>query len=146
MFGRTPSEVRKVFAYPVPSRPSVPNGTPEETPSPATPPRTTTPPGFDEFWDAYPRTAGKQAAIRAWPKAVKLVGCSALIDGALRLAQDPNCREAFTPHGSTWLNERRWEDGPLPDRTQTARTRPSTTDAGIAAIQAMKHPPRLEIA
>jgi len=120
----------------------------EETPSPATPSMPSNPPGFDEFWDAYPRTAGKQAAIRAWPKAVKLVGCSVLIDGALRLAQDPNCQEAFTPHGSTWLNERRWEDGPLPDRTPTARTRPSTTDAGIAAIQAMKNrdPQRLEIA
>jgi len=104
------------------------------------------PPGFDEFWDVYPRTAGKQAAIKAWPKAVKLVGSSTLIDGARRLAQDPNLQEAFTPHGSTWLNERRWEDGPLPNRTQTARPRPSTTDAGIAAIQAMKHPQRLEIA
>ena len=120
----------------------------EETSSPATPSMPSNPPGFDEFWDAYPRTAGKQAAIRAWPKAVKLVGCSALIEGAIRLAQDPNREEAFTPHGSTWLNERRWEDGPLPDRTQTARTRPSTTDVGMAAIQAMKNrdPQRLEIA
>ncbi len=131
---------------PVPSRPSVPNGTPEETSSPATPPRTTTPPGFDEFWDEYPRRVGKQAAIKAWMKAVKHTTPAALLGGVLRLAQDPNREDQFTPHPATWLNEGRWEDDRLPARTHTARTRPSTTDAGIAAIQAMKHPQRLEIA
>lgn len=117
----------------------------EETSSPATPPMPT-PTGFDAFWDEYPRRVGKQAAIKAWTKAVKHTTPAALLDGALRLAQDPNREDQFTPHPATWLNEGRWEDDPLPDRTQTARARPSTTDAGIAAIQAMKHPQRLEIA
>ena len=117
----------------------------EETSSPAAP-SMPTPPGFDAFWDEYPRRVGKQAAIKAWMKAVKRTTPSAILGGALRLAQDPNREDQFTPHPATWLNEGRWEDDPLPDRTQTARTRPSTTDAGIAAIQAMKHPHRLEIA
>lgn len=117
----------------------------EETSSPAAP-SMPTPPGFDAFWDEYPRRVGKQDAIKAWTKAVKQVSPAALLGGALRLAQDPNREDQFTPHPATWLNAGRWEDGPLPDRTQTARTRPSTTDAGIAAIQAMKHPHRLEIA
>jgi len=117
----------------------------EETSSPAAP-SMPTPPSFDAFWDEYPRRVGKQAAIKAWTKAVKHTTPAAILDGALRLAQDPNREDQFTPHPATWLNEGRWEDDPLPDRTQTARTRPSTTDAGIAAIQAMKHPQRLEIA
>ncbi len=117
----------------------------EETCSPA-PRSSATPPGFDAFWDEYPRRVGKQAAIKAWAKAVKNTSPVAILGGALRLAQDPNREDQFTPHPATWLNEGRWEDDPLPDRTQTARTRPSTTDAGIAAIQAMKHPQRLEIA
>ena len=117
----------------------------EETSSPAAP-SMPTPPNFDAFWDEYPRRVGKQAAIKAWTKAVKHTTPAAILDGALRLAQDPNREDQFTPHPATWLNEGRWEDDPLPDRTHTARTRPSTTDAGIAAIQAMKHPQRLEIA
>jgi len=117
----------------------------EETCSPA-PRSSATPPGFDAFWDEYPRRVGKQAAIKAWMKAVKHVTPAAVLGGALRLAQDPNREDQFTPHPATWLNEGRWEDDRLPDHTRTARTRPSTTDAGIAAIQAMKNPQRLEIA
>jgi len=116
----------------------------EETCSPA-PRSSATPPGFDAFWDEYPRRVGKQAALKAWAKAVKNTSALVILGGALRLAQDPNREDQFTPHPATWLNEGRWEDDPLPDRTQTARTRPSTTDAGIATIQAMKHPHRLEI-
>jgi len=119
----------------------------EETPSTAAP-SMPTPTGFDAFWDEYPRRVGKQAAIKAWAKAVKHTTPAAILDGALRLAQDPNREDQFTPHPATWLNEGRWEDDRLPARTHTARTRPSTTDAGIAAIQAMKNrdPQRLEIA
>ena len=123
----------------------------EETCSPAPPSNATeptTPPGFAEFWNAYPRKEAKQAALKSWPKAVKLTSRTTLIEGALRLAQDPNREDEFTPLAASWLNAGRWEDDPLPDRkSTTARPRPSTTDAGMAAIQAMKNhtPQRLEI-
>jgi len=116
----------------------------EETRSPAPPSNATeptTPPGFAEFWNAYPRKEAKQAALKSWPKAVKLTSRTTLIEGALRLAQDPNREDEFTPLAASWLNAGRWEDDPLPTRnSDIPRPRPSTTDATIAQIQARKNP------
>lgn len=74
---------------------------------------------FDEFWKAYPRKAGKQAAIRAWPKALKLADAERIIAGAKSYADDPNRKDAFTAHAATWLNAGRWDDEPLPERELT---------------------------
>src|SRR5690606_29765596 len=77
---------------PAPSRPvpACPNG--------ATPPAdrgrgtsrrgrtTSTPDRFAEFRSAYPRRVGKQAAIKAWPKAVELTDPDTIIEGARRYA------------------------------------------------------------
>jgi len=116
----------------------------EETCSPAPPSNATeptTPPGFAEFWNAYPRKEAKQAALKAWPKAVKLTSRTTLIEGALRLAQDPNREDEFTPLPASWLNAGRWEDDPLPTRnSDTPRPRPSTADTTIAQLQARKNP------
>lgn len=90
-----------------------------------------TPTGFDAFWVEYPRRAGKQAAIKAWAKAVKHTTPAAILGGALRLAQDPNREDQFTPHAATWLNRGGWEDDPLPNRQQT-RAGPSKSDAKVA--------------
>ena len=78
-------------------------------------------PSFEDFWAVYPKTpTGKQAAKRAWDKAVKIASPSFIVDGARRFAADPNlpskAEEQFIPHASTWLNAGRWEDGPLPPR------------------------------
>jgi len=78
-------------------------------------------PSFEDFWAVYPKTpTGKQAAKRAWDKAVKIASPSFIVEGARRFAADPNlpskAEEQFIPHASTWLNAGRWEDGPLPPR------------------------------
>jgi hypothetical protein len=40
-----------------------------------------------------------------------------VIEGARRFGNDPNLPdEQFIPHPSTWLNQDRWIDGPLPLR------------------------------
>lgn len=73
---------------------------------------------FDQFWEAYPRKVGKQKARTKFTAACKRVDAQAVIEGARRLAADPNLPEAqFIPHPSTWLERDGWEDEPLPART-----------------------------
>lgn len=71
---------------------------------------------FDEFWNAYPRREAKQAAQRAWAKAVKAADPAHIIAGAQRYADDPNRDPAYTRHAATWLNAGCWDDAPLPPR------------------------------
>lgn len=76
---------------------------------------------FDAFWNAYPLHVGKQAAARAYAKAIKHATAEQLISGALRYAADPNREGCFTAHASTWLNAGRWTDEPLPARARSGR-------------------------
>lgn len=73
-------------------------------------------PSFADFWTVYPRKASKAAAAKAWAKAVKRTDPNHILDAAGRLAADPNREDAYTPHASTWLNQARWDDPPLPPR------------------------------
>lgn len=73
---------------------------------------------FDAFWAAYPRKVGKGAARTAWTKALRKTDVQTLIHAAQALRDDPNLPEqTFIPHPTTWLNEERWEDSPLPARS-----------------------------
>jgi hypothetical protein len=74
---------------------------------------------FDSFWNAYPRKAGKQAAQRAYLKAIAVAAPEVIQAGAERYAADPNRRDAYTAHAATWLNAGRWDDEPLPERELT---------------------------
>lgn len=81
---------------------------------------------FDAFWSAYPRKVGKQAAAKAFAKAAKKTDPASIINGAHRMAADPNLPQpAFIPHPATWLNQGRWEDAPYPPR---ADRRPTADD------------------
>jgi len=128
---------------PDPSRPvpASPNGdTPPVVPRQGTSSRgrtSSTPDRFDEFWSAYPRRVGKQAAIKAWRKAVELTDPDTIIEGARRYAaardgEDPK----YTAHPSTWLNAGRWDDEPEPRYTPPPKM--STKDERIARLQALK--------
>lgn len=75
---------------------------------------------FDMFWSKYPRKVGKQAALKAFMKAIKLAPVEDIVAGAERYANDPNRVDTFTAHPTTWLNAGRWADGPLPERIKTA--------------------------
>ena len=66
------------------------------------------PPGFADFWKAYPRRVGKGAAVRAY---VKVGGQSVLPD----ILKDLKRREwpedvQYIPHPATYLNQWRWLD------------------------------------
>ena len=70
--------------------------------------------GFEEFWDTYPRRIGKEAARKAYSKALRAADRVTLLKSAkafsgLRKGQD----EKFTPHPATWLNQGRWDDEDL---------------------------------
>jgi hypothetical protein len=82
---------------------------------------------FDDFWTAYPRKTAKGAARAAWTKAIKKDVASSIIESALAFSLDPNRDESFTPHASTWLNQERWLDGPLPLRAPKAGVREADT-------------------
>jgi hypothetical protein len=74
---------------------------------------------FNLFWSIYPRKEAKGAARTAFIKACKKTSVESIIEGAKRFAQDPNRQPEFTAHASTWLNQERWSDTPLPSRGGT---------------------------
>ncbi|NAE18213.1 hypothetical protein [Enterococcus hirae] len=66
---------------------------------------------FDAFWSAYPRKVGKDAARKAWNRAVKRSSVEDVMAGLqhwLPLARETE--ERFRPYPATWLNEGRWKD------------------------------------
>lgn len=68
---------------------------------------------FDDFWEAWPRTEGKADAAKAWAKAIRKANPDAILRAALDYAIHPHRpAKQFVPHGSTWLNGERWNDGP----------------------------------
>jgi predicted DNA-binding transcriptional regulator len=77
-------------------------------------------PHFEQFWNVFPRKAGKQDAIKAFDKAVTNFGFDVVLAGAIRFAHDPNLpSKEFIPYPATWLNRGSWDDEPLPERTKT---------------------------
>lgn len=76
---------------------------------------------FEEFWTAYPRKVGKQKAVAKYKAAWNRSAQQEIIDGAHRLANDPNLPEqTFVPHATTWLERNGWEDEALPMRFRTS--------------------------
>jgi len=82
---------------------------------------------FDNFWTVYPRKTAKGAATVAWIKALKKAKADELIKAAERYRDDPNREEGFTAHASTWLNQERWLDGPMPVKSLPVGSRGSDT-------------------
>lgn len=72
---------------------------------------------FDTFWNIYPRKVGKQAAAAAFKKACEVEDPIRIHQAAARFRDDPNREDQFTPHPTTWLNQGRWDDDPLPSRS-----------------------------
>jgi hypothetical protein len=97
-------------------------------------------PTFADFWRAYPVHKGKRPAEKAWANAIKGTDPGAIIAGAERYAEElathPNPPSPKWPQG--WLNDRRWEDEPLPIPSQSRPRRPDPPrpyDPTLAEIQ-----------
>lgn len=68
---------------------------------------------FDTFWAQYPRKVGKQAALRAYKKSLKMTTAEKILDGVQLLKRETAGKEPdFIPHAATWLNAGRWDDEP----------------------------------
>lgn len=74
---------------------------------------------FKDFWKIYPNSAGRAPAEKAFARALKKVSVEELVAAAARYRDDPNRVAAYTLHGSTWLNQERWNDPPLPPRKKS---------------------------
>jgi uncharacterized protein YdaU (DUF1376 family) len=69
----------------------------------------TPPPGFAEFWLAYPKKVSKPAAMRAWRQAIKRAPSETIMD-ALRVQKQTWKDPQYIKHPSTWLNNDCWSD------------------------------------
>lgn len=70
---------------------------------------------FDQFWEAYPKKAGKDAARRAFTKAIKKAPAQIIIERAKAYADwlnslGPNDFKPGVKYPQGWLNDGRWED------------------------------------
>lgn len=79
-------------------------------------PPTPLPPGFEKFWEAYPRKTAKADAVKAWEKIEpddSLQG--AILKAVARQTTWPQWAKdegEYVPYPASWLNGRRWEDQP----------------------------------
>ncbi|MDR1572389.1 MAG: HNH endonuclease [Clostridiales Family XIII bacterium] len=71
---------------------------------------------FDEFWEAYPKKTGKDAARKAWKKRKPTAELhTRMLDAVGQQKQSGQWRRdggQFIPSPSRWLNEGRWDDEP----------------------------------
>ena len=86
------------------------------------------PPGFTEFWEKYPLRTAKPAARKAFIKAIKSTPLETIIAGAANYASDPNRDPRYTAHAATWLNNERWNDDPIPSKSETPKSMQRTRD------------------
>ena len=84
---------------------------------------------FDEFWAAYPRKVGKEAARKVWRRIkpsselqIKILDNIKTYRGSDQWLRDNG---QFIPYPSTWLNQGRWDDEPPPQRSKINGNRTS---------------------
>jgi hypothetical protein len=118
--------------------------TPAPTPAPSNPlghadARPLEPDRFEEFYAIYPRKVKPDAARKAWKSALNRATAEQIIEGARRLAADPNLPEKqFIPHPSSWLNAGSWDDEPLPPRATQGQPPPFRPT--VVAAKCPEHP------
>lgn len=84
---------------------------------------------FAQWWDLYPKKVGKQAALRAYIKAIKTTDPACLLTGLTSQAEalDQRKGEGFCPDPATWINAGRWDDEVTPrQQTHPPRLRDET--------------------
>lgn len=70
----------------------------------------------ETIYQAYPRKAGKLAALKAIEKAIKRSGYDAVLSGVQAFAakvKKERTEERFIAHPATWFNQGRWMDADL---------------------------------
>jgi len=103
------------------------------------------PTDFDTFWRCYPNKQGKSEARKRWARMTPAERCEAAdtLGMWVEFWKLAGTEQRFIPHGSTWLNQRRWEDD-LPELPAPTLTR-ARGMAGLAALRAIanaQQPPK----
>lgn len=94
---------------------------------------------FDQFWAAYPKKVGKEAARRAFLKVKAPVDTlTAAILAQKRSTQWTKDNGRFIPNPATWLNQGRWEDVLETQTTEKIESGWQIGESELAAIQAIK--------
>ena len=76
---------------------------------------------FEEFWQAYPRNAGKFAARKAYAKALARTQHDVIMFGLLQQLPSLQATERrYIPHASTFLNQERFYDAAEPANVSQA--------------------------
>ncbi len=87
-------------------------------------------PDFDAFWAVYPIRKSKEAAKKAWAKAVEKLKMrpADILEGARRYAAAKRGTDKqYIAHAATWINAQRWLDD---DETNAqSEERPHTVDS-----------------
>jgi hypothetical protein len=69
---------------------------------------------FDEFWKAYPKKVGKEAARKVWmkvkPDKALFIKMLEAVETAKKSKQWQKDNGQYIPNPSTWLNQGRWDD------------------------------------
>jgi hypothetical protein len=81
------------------------------------------PPGFTEFWNAYPKRDGspdRKGAVKAFKAALQRVSLDVIVEGAEQFTVAMRARGKFgteyVPQARTWLNGDRWNERYEPSR------------------------------
>ena len=86
---------------------------------------------FSQFWDFYPRKAGKESARKAWEKLQPNEELMTLIANNIQERIDKGewrkDNKSYILHASTFLNQKRWEDEVLEKQHEKSK---STDTAG----------------
>ena len=108
------------------------------------------PDAFEVLWSVWPKTGDtKRTAYTAWEKATRgssrigpRVSESELLEAVKRFAADPNlpgpAENRFIPALSVWINQDRWENGPLPPRGGPGGGRPDPLSQGLATAARLR--------
>lgn len=134
--GREGSGKEKTLSSIEPATSSEPIPLPGSPPAVAESTKTTVEDQWNQWWTAYPRKVGKQAARKAWDRARKkrsAADLQAALEAHLpaMAATDPQ----FVPNPATWLGQGRYEDPPPTPRRRPTDNR-AKIDASLARLKA----------
>lgn len=77
------------------------------------PPKGVVSDSFEKFWSAYPKKVGKQAAIKAFKRAVKFISVDSMLEAIDKQKTSDQWKRdngKYIPNPTTWLNQGRWDD------------------------------------
>ncbi len=89
-------------------------------------------PGFEEFWQAYPKKEGRKAALTAYAMALQKEGVTPELL-AMKAAQYAEAKAANDPKWikmpQYWLNDECWLEDPQPPKPKAAKGKPKRRTA-----------------